>query len=213
MGVKEGECGGGVGVVYICAGLMHVRHGSDVWFRSVWPDHEATVVGPNHIGGAVWCVCWSMMSHVWHVFDVWHRSDIWSDHGMGPLWSVCVEVWCLTWVWCPTQVWCLTWPWGHCHWTQHWMISVDIWCLTWVCDAGLTSGLTMGPLWSVCVDVWCHTLSIAFQHLPPNSARFGYTTEGAFFISTQLSTDAVSTLWTVWVLITLWKQLSAQARM
>ena len=25
----------------------------------------------------------------------------------------------------------------------------------------------------------CHTPSIAFRHLPPNSARFGYATEGA----------------------------------
>ena len=39
-----------------------------------------------------------------------------------------------------------------------------------------------------------HTPSIAFQHLPPNSARFGYATEGALFISAQLSTDAVSAL-------------------
>ena len=38
------------------------------------------------------------------------------------------------------------------------------------------------------------TLSIAFRHLPPNSARFRYTTEGALFISAQLSSDTVSTL-------------------
>ena len=37
-----------------------------------------------------------------------------------------------------------------------------------------------------------HTPSIAFRHLPPNSARIGYATEGALFISAQLSTDAVS---------------------
>ena len=48
---------------------------------------------------------------------------------------------------------------------------------------------------------WVHTPSITFQHLPPNSAGFGYATEGALFISAQLSTDAVSTLWKVWVLI------------
>ena len=46
-----------------------------------------------------------------------------------------------------------------------------------------------------------HTPSIAFRHLPPNSARFGYATEGALFISAQLSTDVVSTLRKVWVLI------------
>ena len=46
-----------------------------------------------------------------------------------------------------------------------------------------------------------HTPSAAFRHLPPNSARFGYATEGALFISAQLSTDAVSALRKVWVLI------------
>ena len=55
---------------------------------------------------------------------------------------------------------------------------------------------------------WCHTPSTAFRHLPPNSARFGYTTEGALFISAQLSTDAVSALQKVWVLITLRVSLS-----
>ena len=52
----------------------------------------------------------------------------------------------------------------------------------------------------VCACV-CHTLNIAFRHLPPNSARFGYATKGALFISAQLSTDAVSALQNVWVLI------------
>ena len=46
-----------------------------------------------------------------------------------------------------------------------------------------------------------HTPSIAFRHLPPNSARFSYATEGAFFISAQLSSDAVSALRKVRVLI------------
>ena len=58
-----------------------------------------------------------------------------------------------------------------------------------------------------------HTPSIAFRHLPPNSARFSYATEGALFISAQLSTDAISALRKVRVLIRLWKQPSAQARM
>ena len=39
-----------------------------------------------------------------------------------------------------------------------------------------------------------HTPSIAFWHLPPNSARFSYATEGALFISAHLYTDAVSDL-------------------
>ena len=57
-----------------------------------------------------------------------------------------------------------------------------------------------------------HTPSTAFRHFPPNSARFSYVTEGALFISAQLSTDAVSALRKVRVLIRLWKQPSAQAR-
>ena len=56
-----------------------------------------------------------------------------------------------------------------------------------------------------------HTPSIAFWHLPPNSARFSYATEGALFISAQLSSDAVSALRKVWVLTWLWKQPSAKA--
>ena len=35
------------------------------------------------------------------------------------------------------------------------------------------------------------TPGIAFRHLPPNSARFSYASEGALFISTQMSTDEV----------------------
>ena len=46
-----------------------------------------------------------------------------------------------------------------------------------------------------------HTPSIAFRHLPPNSARFSYATEGALFISAQLSSDAVSALRKILVLI------------
>ena len=46
-----------------------------------------------------------------------------------------------------------------------------------------------------------HTPSIALWHLPPNSAGFGYATERALFISAQLSTDAVSALRKVRVLI------------
>ena len=47
-----------------------------------------------------------------------------------------------------------------------------------------------------------HTPNIAFRHLPPNSARFSYATEGALsVISAQLSSDAVSALRKVRVLI------------
>ena len=57
-----------------------------------------------------------------------------------------------------------------------------------------------------------HTPSIAFRHLPPNSARPGYATYGELFISAQLSNDAVNVLRKVWVLIRLWMQHSVQAR-
>ena len=56
-----------------------------------------------------------------------------------------------------------------------------------------------------------HTPSIAFRHLPPNSARTGYASEGTLFISAQLYSDAVSALRKVRVLIWLWKQHSVQA--
>ena len=49
----------------------------------------------------------------------------------------------------------------------------------------------------------CHTQSTAFQHFPPNSARFSYATERALFISA---------LRKVRVLIWLQKQPSAKAR-
>ena len=48
-----------------------------------------------------------------------------------------------------------------------------------------------------------HGLSIAFQHPPPNSTRTGCAGEGVLFISAQLSSDAVSALRKVWVLIRL----------
>ena len=56
-----------------------------------------------------------------------------------------------------------------------------------------------GNFWVLCMCVYilqvsCHTLSITFRHLPPNYARTGYVTEGAHFISLQLSTDVVSAL-------------------
>ena len=50
------------------------------------------------------------------------------------------------------------------------------------------------PCWLHDTDELLHTPSIAFRHLPPNSARIGYATEGALFISAQLSADAVSAL-------------------
>ena len=34
-----------------------------------------------------------------------------------------------------------------------------------------------------------HTPNIALRHLPPDSARFSYATEGALLIAAQLSTD------------------------
>ena len=56
-----------------------------------------------------------------------------------------------------------------------------------------------------------HTPSLAFRDLPPYTARIGYATEDALFISAQLSTGAVCAHRKVWVLILLWKQPSAEA--
>ena len=60
-----------------------------------------------------------------------------------------------------------------------------------------------------CSECGCHTPGIAFWHLTPNSARTGYATGGALFISAQLSTDAVSALRKVSVL-RLWKRHSVR---
>ena len=68
------------------------------------------------------------------------------------------------------------------------------------------------PTVSASSERFGHTPSIAFRHLPPNSARLGYATEGALFISAQLSTDAVRALRKVRVLI-MTVEASAQARM
>ena len=51
------------------------------------------------------------------------------------------------------------------------------------------------------IDLHQHTPSIAFRHPPPNSVRFSYATEGILFISAQLSSDAVSALRKVRVVI------------
>ena len=67
--------------------------------------------------------------------------------------------------------------------------------------AQLLPGISAKALLSV--DGVSHTPSITFLNLPPNSARFSYATEAALFISVQQSTNAVSTLRKVWVLIRL----------
>ena len=90
---------------------------------------------------------------------------------------------------------------------------------------GVDKGVTKGNSWTQkreCPSRWLphqywsrlgatHAPSVTFRHLPPNSARFSYATEGALFISAQLSTNVVSTLWKVWVLIGLWKRPNGQA--
>ena len=71
-----------------------------------------------------------------------------------------------------------------------------------VCDSQQQKqAFQVNPASQVCRNGLAHTPNTAFQHLPPNSARFGYATEGALFISARLSTDAVSALRKVWVLI------------
>ena len=86
---------------------------------------------------------------------------------------------------------------GHLGVVRVWVVCVCVVCVCGVC---------VWCVWCVCMCVCVlqrlyHTLSIAFWHLPPNSARFSYATEGALFISVQLSTDAVSALRKVWVII------------
>ena len=70
-----------------------------------------------------------------------------------------------------------------CVWEQQW---AGIWCL-------------QRLLMVMFVEGGIHTPSIAFWHLSPDSARIGYFTEGALFISAQLSDDAFSTLQKVWM--------------
>ena len=63
----------------------------------------------------------------------------------------------------------------------------------------------------VCVS---HSEPHSEHHFPAPSFKLcqtGYTSEGALFISAQLSTDMVSALRKVWVLIWLEKQPSAKA--
>ena len=52
-----------------------------------------------------------------------------------------------------------------------------------------------------CTKQNTHSPSITFRHLPHNSVKTGYATEGALFIFAQLSIDAVSAFRKVWVLI------------
>ena len=90
--------------------------------------------------------------------------------------------------------------------------------ICWFCLVPVNSILlNLSCVWIEIASVWCgishvttkqyctymlgrkrhvlhHTPSIAFWHLPPNSARFSYATEGALFTSAQLSTDAISAL-------------------
>ena len=74
----------------------------------------------------------------------------------------------------------------------------------------MISGINIRCRWYVCALYVFTTPSFAFRHFPPNSARIGYATDRAFFISGQLSTDAVSAPRKVWVLIKQQKQHSVQ---
>ena len=107
-------------------------------------------------------------------------------------------------------------------------MHVKIWSLKWRSEKGgmnikfklivsyhqvkLDAGHTE-DLWKPrCVCVM-HILSIAVRHFPPNSARTGYVTEGALFITVQLSTNVVSALWKVWILVRLrWLHIAQAQR-
>ena len=64
------------------------------------------------------------------------------------------------------------------------------WRRGWMCGVGVGMGggsKVQAGEWTLGVsERRCHTPSIAFRHIPPNSARFSYATEGALFISAQL---------------------------
>ena len=84
-----------------------------------------------------------------------------------------------------------------------WILNVWF-VLTWPCEVDWRGVKVQEPFCLNAFVEWIHAQSIVFRHLPPNSSRFGYATGGAIFISAQLSTDAVSALRKVWVLI-LWE--------
>ena len=60
--------------------------------------------------------------------------------------------------------------------------------------ASLSGTVLQRMSWTTSGVGWVHTPSIAFLHLPPNSARFGYATERGTLYLPALSTDAVSAL-------------------
>ena len=89
-------------------------------------------------------------------------------------------------------------PWQFSRFFSSPHLTINLGCLQ---KALLLPGISAKALLSV--DGVSHTPSITFRHLPPNSARFSYATEGALFPSMQLSADAVSALRKVRVLIRL----------
>ena len=56
----------------------------------------------------------------------------------------------------------------------------------------------------------CHTQSLAFRHLPPDSAVIGYATEGVLFTSHTCPPTLSAPSEKVLVLIRLWKHHSVQ---
>ena len=83
------------------------------------------------------------------------------------------------------------------------MVRLDVFLQSFSQPGGPFATSTSEPPGNISLTVsvtWSHTPSTAFRHLPPNSARFSYATEGALFISGQKSTDAVSALRKVRVL-------------
>ena len=84
----------------------------------------------------------------------------------------------------------------------------------WVHSGLITLPMLLYSMWPGlnASDVSHHTPSLAFRHLPPNSARSGYVTEGALFISVQLPADAVRELRKVQVVVRLGKQRNVEAR-
>ena len=87
------------------------------------------------------------------------------------------------------------------------------------CDKNYTCGMQLLPMLQVKMvsdnlglyrQRLSHTPSIAFRHLPPNSARFSYTTKGALYLHAAVQQHGQCPPKGL-VLIWLWKQPTAKA--
>ena len=102
---------------------------------------------------------------------------------------------CHDWLRHPISNHCHAWLRHHCHdWLRH---PISNHCHAWLRHRFPNTVAEFGGRLPEKLLGLPHSLipSLAFRHPPPNSARFSYATEGALFISAQLSTDANSKHW------------------